>query len=142
MAQASLGVTLDSSGIADHSTLRILPGLLDCGLHDRKIWQATADVVWCNRHVILNGRSRFQLSRACFIGSNFMTTGSPDNHDENRIQRLRHRRSAFPLPLQFIFRRRLAWHDVVISSRDRAASDPGSGKCALDVCQLGIQLHG
>lgn len=71
-----------------------------------------------------------------------MTADNPDNNDEIRNQRLRHRRRAFPLPFQLVFRRRLARYDVVVSSRNRTASDPGSGQCTLDFCQLGIQLHG
>lgn len=35
--------------------VRVFPGLLDRRLYYRKVWQATANDVWCHRHVILNG---------------------------------------------------------------------------------------
>ena len=61
-----------------------------------------------------------------------MTTDNPDNNDEVGNQRLRHRRRAFPFPVQLVFRRRLATYDEAISSRDRTPSGPGSGKSTLD----------
>ena len=71
-----------------------------------------------------------------------MTTDNPDHNDETGNQRLGHRRRAFSLPVQLVFRRRLAGYDVAVSRRDRTAADPGSRKRTLDFCQLGIQLYG